>query len=413
MKIVHVTHNIHTGGAATCVRRVIRCNEKSGIDQSLIVGSPSGLYSGEEILRPGGSDALKIWRARVSNKLDNELNRLEFNTNRRHRSPNLIGALSSKTLNASGANVVHLHWINHGLISIRQLNRIEKPIVWSSLDMWPFTGGEHYVSRENLSRLTGGYKRNNRNSKDWGIDLEKHCFIQKEKLTSKKILFIHPSAWLKEISESSKIGSSFEHLILPPPLDTDFFRPLEHQTSYQENTKSDFTIGFGGGLSGRKGWQEVKSLFLKYLVRHNRVKLVHFGGDKPDSDLVHFNNYNFVGQIPAESQKLVRLINQIDLLLFPSEAEAFGLLAQEAQSCGTPVMCRVGTGSVDTIEVNRTGRVFTSSADLIDQIKYFLELSREELSEMRHQARVRAVKLWSYNSIAIEFFKVYRAWEKS
>lgn len=413
MKIVHVTHNIHTGGASTYVRRVIRCNEKSGIDQSLIVGSPSGLYSGEEILRPGGSDVLKIWRARVSNKLDNKLNRLEFNTNRRHRSPNLIGALSSKTLNASGANVVHLHWINHGLISIRQLNRIEKPIVWSSLDMWPFTGGEHYVSKENLSRLTGGYKRNNRNSEDWGIDLERHCFIQKEKLTSKKILFIHPSAWLKEVSASSKIGSSFEHLILPPPLDTDFFRPLERQTYNQENTKSDFTIGFGGGLSGRKGWQEVKSLFLKYLVHHNRVKLVHFGGAKPDSDLVNFNNYNFVGQIPAESQKLVRLINQIDLLLFPSEAEAFGLLAQEAQSCGTPVMCRVGTGSVDTIEVNRTGRVFTSSADLSAQIKYFLELSREELSEMRHQARARAVKLWSYNSIASEFFKIYCAWEKS
>jgi glycosyltransferase involved in cell wall biosynthesis len=413
VKIVHVTHNIHTGGAATYVRRVIRCNEKLGIDQSLIVGSPSGLYSREEILRPGGSDALKIWKARVSNKLDNKLNRLEFNTDRRHRSLNLIGALSGKTLNASRANIVHLHWINHGLISIRQLNRIEKPIVWSSLDMWPFTGGEHYVSRENLSRLKGGYKKDNRNSEDWGIDLEKYCFIQKEKLTSKKLLIIHPSAWLKDISASSKIGASLQHVILPPPVDTDFFRPLERQISDQENTKSDFTIGFGGGLSGRKGWQEVKSLFLNYLVDHNRVKLVHFGGTKADSDLVKFDNYKFVGQIPAESQELIRLINQIDLLLFPSEAEAFGLLAQEAQSCGTPVMCRVGTGSVDTIEVNRTGRVFSSSADLIAQIKYFLELSREELSEMRHQARVRAVKLWSYKSISMEFFKIYRAWEKS
>ncbi len=47
------------------------------------------------------------------------------------------------------ADIIHLHWINEGFLSIKnldQLFRLGKPIVWTLHDMWAFTGGCHYAS---------------------------------------------------------------------------------------------------------------------------------------------------------------------------------------------------------------------------------------------------------------------------
>lgn len=42
------------------------------------------------------------------------------------------------------ADVIHLHWINKGFVSLsglRQLLALNKRVVWTCHDMWPFTGG--------------------------------------------------------------------------------------------------------------------------------------------------------------------------------------------------------------------------------------------------------------------------------
>ena len=46
------------------------------------------------------------------------------------------------------ADVIHLHWINQGMLSLTDIRRIiqsGKPIVWTMHDMWPFTGICHYA----------------------------------------------------------------------------------------------------------------------------------------------------------------------------------------------------------------------------------------------------------------------------
>jgi len=44
-------------------------------------------------------------------------------------------------INTLTPDVVHLHWINAGMIGIKELVKINAPIVWSLHDMWAFTGG--------------------------------------------------------------------------------------------------------------------------------------------------------------------------------------------------------------------------------------------------------------------------------
>ena len=45
------------------------------------------------------------------------------------------------------ADVIHLHWINQGMLSLKNIEKIlasGKPVVWTMHDMWPCTGICHY-----------------------------------------------------------------------------------------------------------------------------------------------------------------------------------------------------------------------------------------------------------------------------
>jgi hypothetical protein len=41
------------------------------------------------------------------------------------------------------ADVIHLHWVNQGMLSLKDIRKIltsGKPVVWTMHDMWPCTG---------------------------------------------------------------------------------------------------------------------------------------------------------------------------------------------------------------------------------------------------------------------------------
>ena len=37
-------------------------------------------------------------------------------------------------------DIIHIHWINQGFISLKSLSNIKKPTIWTMRDMWAFTG---------------------------------------------------------------------------------------------------------------------------------------------------------------------------------------------------------------------------------------------------------------------------------
>ena len=56
----------------------------------------------------------------------------------------LFGTDFFKNKDYKEADIIHLHWINKSLININDIVKIDKPIVWTIRDMWPFTGVCHY-----------------------------------------------------------------------------------------------------------------------------------------------------------------------------------------------------------------------------------------------------------------------------
>ena len=43
-----------------------------------------------------------------------------------------------KLINSSDYDVVNLHWVNGEMLSVKDISKIKKPIVWTLHDMWAF-----------------------------------------------------------------------------------------------------------------------------------------------------------------------------------------------------------------------------------------------------------------------------------
>ena len=51
---------------------------------------------------------------------------------------------SGRALRSLAPDIINLHWINAGFMSLGAIGRIKQPIIWTLHDMWPFTGVCHY-----------------------------------------------------------------------------------------------------------------------------------------------------------------------------------------------------------------------------------------------------------------------------
>lgn len=405
MKVLYITHNLHSGGAANYAKRVISCQGGLVDRQEVYVGSLGNSELPEYLLGTAGNGAFKTFKADLANALDIGLRSLERAKQHKHRSLNLVGALSARAINSSSSDLVDLFWIGHGLISLRQLEKIEKPLVWHCLDMWPFTTSEHYV-HEDEDRVfdKDGVKFRNRYFSVFNLDTK--VYKRKSRLRRKQITYIHPSKWLEKVALNSELTSDAKHFVIPPPIDLEFFqfRPPRRNVG---NTRDSFAIGFGGGLSGRKGWHEAKSLFLRLQAIRGDFRFVHFGCNSPDQQLAVFPNYEFRGSFDVGDESLVTLLNDLELLLFPSLFDAYGLLGQEAQACGAAIAVRKDTGAESIIEEGVSGFSFVNSDDLLAKVISFIDKPKSEMLEIRQQARLRAEKYWSYEKIAELTLDVY------
>ena len=79
------------------------------------------------------------------------------------KSTSLLPSKWLKKINSSDADIVHLHWVQGEMLSIKEISRIKKPLVWSFLDMWPFCGCEHYSYN---NRYVDGYRFDNRSKNE-------------------------------------------------------------------------------------------------------------------------------------------------------------------------------------------------------------------------------------------------------
>jgi D-inositol-3-phosphate glycosyltransferase len=111
---------------------------------------------------------------------------------------------------------------------------------------------------------------------------------------------------------------------------------------------------------------------------------------------------------PQPQERLAGFYAAADVVLVPSRSESFGLVALEAQACGTPVVAaRVG-GLPFVVEDDRTGYL-VDGHDPREHARRMLDIVRDPALQARlgHEAAYRALR-FTWDVTADEIARVYR-----
>jgi glycosyltransferase involved in cell wall biosynthesis len=192
-------------------------------------------------------------------------------------------------------------------------------------------------------------------------------------------LVITPSEQTAEHLESA-VGVEALIEVLPNGVDTDFFAPTD-TTAFRE--RYELPDGPLVGYTGRHGYEKN----LDDIVRAARgldVTLV-FGGDGPARD--DLERLAKEGDIDArflgfvDREELPALYATLDVFAFPSPVETQGLVALEANACGTPVV-GVDAGALrTTIDDGETG--YTYPPGDIDSFREGIQHALDEYEDRR------------------------------
>lgn len=309
------------------------------------------------------------------------------------------------------ADLIHLHWINRGMLSIKQIGLIDKPLVWTLRDMWPVTGGCHY------DMGCGLYKTQCAMCPVLGSgetpDLSSRQQAAKQSTwSSSPMHLVSISHWLDECTRQSTVFREHDKVrfsVIPNGVDVEQFFPEDKLSARAAlNLPADervILVGAQNLSDEHKGFGQFLSC-LEYLEQPCVVAV--FGQLQSEVS----------GRLPA-SHKSLGFINSNDTLrlaysaadvfVAPSLQEAFGKTLVESLACGTPVVCFNTTGPRDIIEHKVHGyRADAESAEsLAHGIDWLGSQSTEEARYISAACRDRAVSTYGIDVIAHQYIDLY------
>jgi D-inositol-3-phosphate glycosyltransferase len=111
---------------------------------------------------------------------------------------------------------------------------------------------------------------------------------------------------------------------------------------------------------------------------------------------------------PQDRQALPDVYRAADLVAVPSYNESFGLVALEAQACGTPVVAAAVGGLPTAVRDGRSG-VLVDGHDPADWARVLARLLREPgLRAVLSQGAIEHARQFSWNQSAASLLAVYR-----
>jgi glycosyltransferase involved in cell wall biosynthesis len=422
LRVLAMNHSDTVGGAARAAYRVHKAVRQLGVDSTLQVNQkalPDPTVQGPD--NQFGRFLAKFYSGM------GQLLIKPFKSNPAiYQSIALMPTRWADRLNSSQNDVVHMHWVNGEMISIADIGKINKPLMWTLHDMWGIAGAEHYCDDE---RAHDGYTKDNRLQGEAGFDLNRWTWLRKVKHWKKPILITTPSHWMVEKIRESKLMKDWPVMAIANPIDTDVWCPINQEVAREELGLPQGVplILFGavnGGSDPRKGFDlllDALPLLKKSLESQNihSLELAVFGQEasKEGSDLSYFNiPTHYFGRINND-HTLQLLYSAADVMVVPSRQETFGQTASEALACGCPVAAFGATGLLDVVEHLTCGYLAKpyDSQDLATGIEWLIRSQQDEKnagrlneSTLRLAARKHAVDHFSYPVIAKQYIAAYQ-----
>ena len=314
------------------------------------------------------------------------------------------------------ADVIHLHWINQGMLSLKDIRLIidsGKPIVWTMHDMWPFTGICHYASEcekytgqcEHCPILYKGHKK----------DLSYQTFRKKEKtLTGSNISFIACSQWLERMAKKSHLLQGQFITNIPNTINTNLFKPRNKAKAREKLglplDKKLLLFGSVKTTDKRKG--------IHYLVEACQILsstqpdfcknlgVVILGKESELYESLFPFPIHSMGYVNNEKE-LVDIYNAVDLYVTPSLQDNLPNTIMEAMACGVPCVGFNVGGIPEMIDHLHNGYVadYKSADDFANGIMWTLD--EGEYPSLSEEAYRKVSSSYSESSIARRYISVY------
>jgi glycosyltransferase involved in cell wall biosynthesis len=401
MKILHISSAHESTGAGKAVLLTHNSLLNKGYNSRILFLKSS--IDVENIIQYGRGNLFYLIFRKLITKLDVLPNLFYLNRKNEIFSAGLFGINLNHNSFFLWADVIHVHWINHGFLTINYLNSIKKPIIWTLRDMWAFTGGCHYsISCNNYKTFCNKCPVLNSNNI---FDLSTYLFKNKyNSFQVSKINIVAISDWLKSKALQSKILNNKEIDIIYSGIDTSKFKLLDkskirHKLNLTNNDKV-ILIGANNLNDKYKGLNFIISLLNK--INHNVIILTFGKSSINKNDIPQkIYNFNYIEDVTI----LNELYSCSDIFLSPSIQEAFGKTFVEAQACGLACLCFDDTGPAEIIEHQKTGYV-AKYLDLLDLQRglEFLLTNNLDQDYIRH----RTIELFDINISVDKYIKLYK-----
>jgi glycosyltransferase involved in cell wall biosynthesis len=309
-------------------------------------------------------------------------------------------------LNRFRAKLVHLHWVGAGMLRVEELSRLRCPIVWTLHDTWAFTGGCHYMRDcEGYKKQCGYCPQLNSQRKD---DYSHSLMRRKDKAFRKlDITVVTPSRWLAETAKQSSLFGGKRIEVIPNGLDTDVFRPVDHQVAreYLNLRRDEAVILFGAQwlTDPRKGGDLLQDA-LRQL--HQPCTLLLFGQGMLSLENFSHIHVRRLGNL-ADDISLAMVYSAADVFVCPSREDNLPNTIAEALACGTPCAAFAINGVPDMIDHQKNGwlaRPF-DTADLAEGIRWLTK--HPQHNELRKAAREKAVSEYSLSVMSQRYKALY------
>jgi glycosyltransferase involved in cell wall biosynthesis len=327
------------------------------------------------------------------------------------------------------ADIIHLHWINKGfvsLIGLEDLLGLGKKIVWTCHDMWPFTGGcYHPRGCDNFTRECGNCQYLKQPGQS---DLSNHVFKAKKRIFSNaggRLQFVTPSAWLKNQADKSGIVKELigiggavampEIKVIPNPIDTDYFKSLG-LNSVKGPMNYPFVLMFAAANLGNpaKGFAEFRSVCNGLVdLGFANVEVLLVGENRlPNGDLGLKCAVKELGFI-SDAKQMRDAYWQADVYVTTSHEENLPTTIMESLSCGVPVAAFAVGGIPEMISPSgdhQTGWLSEKLdvESLIQGIASYIEMEPSKRIKMQEASRNAAVANYGSVSIAQRYLSLYR-----
>ena len=367
MKVLIVNTSEQTGGAAVAANRLMNALNNHGVKAKMLVRDKS---SDDICVAPCGGSIQNRWNflwERVVIWLHNRLSRKGlFKV-----SIASTGIDITKTREFKEADIVHLHWINQGMLSLKGIRKIlesGKPVVWTMHDMWPLTAICHHAyecrryeeSCHDCQFLQHPSRR----------DLSEKVFREKQGLftpqKSMNITFVAVSEWLASRARSSALIGNFPIKVIPNVLSLQQFTIIDRIDARTSLGVSEpFVIAFGAARidDSIKGFSYLAEA-LRLLTQGDQwktsdIRLLLFGSVRDEQILQQLTvPYSYLGYI-NDAYRLSEIYSASNVTVSSSLYETFGQTLIEAMACGSIPVSFDGSGQADIVSHKKNGYLAT------------------------------------------------------